>query len=494
MKRRIISAALSCATLLSLTAAALVSCGEQEQNDATTDAPEITSEPLPEEPRSGVPEDLDLGGIGINIWSPSNSAVVSETYVSFNAEETGEILDDTIFKVNRDVEEALNVDLNFYTDLYVSEAPNKIRSQILSGDCEYDAYHFIQYAGAPLSAEELYYNLKDAPYISFDAPWWDMKYMQEMTVGSDRLYCLVGDYAVDRTRTLNCVFYNKNLYGEYYGDPDALYDVVLEGGWTSELMRKICADVYTDLNNDGMVDRDDRLGMSLNTLSNVDGLFYGMGGRVTSRDKDDIPCLDMLGEHTADVCERLYQIAWETEGVYISGSSFDEEMLNRKKFSENSSMFLMGFFYTAESLRDMNADYGIIPVPKFDDSQSDYITGLHNIMRDIALPVNCQKVDEVCAVLEELAFRGYREVIPTYYEVVLKKKYARDDASAQMLDIIRNNCTTEIAYVYSDYFNRMGIIFRDMVGKRSSSIASYYAANEPAAREKMQTLIDQFLN
>ena len=113
MKRRIISAALSCATLLSLTAAALVSCGEQEQNDATTDAPEITSEPLPEEPRSGVPEDLDLGGIGINIWSPSNSAVVSETYVSFNAEETGEILDDTIFKVNRDVEEALKVDLNF---------------------------------------------------------------------------------------------------------------------------------------------------------------------------------------------------------------------------------------------------------------------------------------------------------------------------------------------------------------------------------------------
>jgi hypothetical protein len=113
-------------------------------------------------------------------------------------------------------------------------------------------------------------------------------------------------------------------------------------------------------------------------------------------------------------------------------------------------------------------------------------------MRDIALPVNCRKVDAVCAVLEELAFQGNQSVVPAYYEVVLKNKYARDEASSQMLDIIKANCKTEIAYIYGTYFNNMGLLFRDMITKKSSSISSLYASSETAAKEKMQTLVDQF--
>lgn len=140
----------------------------------------------------------------------------------------------------------------------------------------------------------------------------------------------------------------------------------------------------------------------------------------------------------------------------------------------------------------MNADYGIVPMPKLYKSQEDYITGLHNIMRDIALPSNCQKVDEVCAVLEELAFQGHQTVIPAYFEVVLKNKYARDEASSQMLDLIKQNCVTELAYVYGLYCNNLGLLHRTMIGKKLSSISSLYASAEPAAIEKLNTLIKQF--
>lgn len=180
-----------------------------------------TSEAVENVPRSGVPDDLDLGGITINIWSPADTNIVSESYVS-------------------------------------------------------------------LAAEGLYLNLKDAPY-----------------------------------------------------------SVVLDGDWTIDYMREISAEVFVDVDNDGIAGRADVLGYCINTLSNLDGFFYGSGASITSRDENRIPYIDMMTEHTA------------------------------------------------EALRDMNADYGIVPMPKLDKSQEDYITWLHNIMRDIALPSNCHDQTEL---------------------------------------------------------------------------------------------------
>lgn len=40
-----------------------------------------TSEAVENVLRSGVPDDLDLSGITINIWSPADTNVVSESYV-----------------------------------------------------------------------------------------------------------------------------------------------------------------------------------------------------------------------------------------------------------------------------------------------------------------------------------------------------------------------------------------------------------------------------
>ena len=77
---------------------------------------------------------------------------------------------------------------------------------MLAVDDTYDLYHIVQWNGAQLAAEGCYTNVGDAKYISYDKPWWDYKYMKEMTVGDDVIYCLSGDFAVDRTRCLNCFY------------------------------------------------------------------------------------------------------------------------------------------------------------------------------------------------------------------------------------------------------------------------------------------------
>ena len=324
--------------------------------------------------------------------------------------------------------------------------------------------------------------------------------MKEMTIGEDKIYCMVGDVHVDSTRCMNCIYYNKALYTDYYDDGDAMYDVVLEGKWTFDKMQEIAGEVWMDLDGDNAVSIDDQIGYSLNDYNNVDGIMYACGVRATERDENDIPVLALMTERGVDALKKCYDIYYSTVGglgmgknVYAS-TEYEEDVLFRDKFSEGTTMFLFGFFYTAESLRDMDDAYGIIPFPKLDEKQESYYAIAHDIISVMCLPVNCTKVEVSAAVLEALAFLGYEDVLPAYYESLLKAKYARDAKSAQMIEMIRENFITDIAYVYGDAFNQMGYACRQMNANQKDNLQAWYQSMEKAALTKMEDLIEQFMS
>ncbi len=479
---------LTLALILSLCA----SCGSVTPPDDST-APASTTSAADTEPAitSGVPAGMDLGEEEINIWSFAKAASAVETFVDIAGEMTGDVLDDAVFNLNRAVEERLRCDLIFHdTGASSSETADFVKTMVLADDTAYDLYHVIQYNAAPLAADGIFLNIADAPYLSLDERWWDGAYMKEMTVSEDHLFALVGDYAIDRTRCLSAVFYNKALYNDFYGNPDGLYEEVLEGKWTYDRLREISAEVYSDLNNNGKTDMADRLGFPVNGTNNMDALFYGADVRVTERGDDDIPSLVLNSEHTIQAVNKLYSLVYETEGGLYSTAAMD----NLTHFIDGKSMFHFAFFYTAEAMRDMRDDYGIVPMPKLDETQENYVSTVHDIMRMMVLPANCTKVDSVCAVLEEMSFEGWQNLLPVYYEVALKDKYVRDDASAAMLDLIRDTCRTDIAYVYRDPFGNMGYITRKLIQNEKSDFASEYAANESFAKDSIDQFVDKFLS
>jgi len=50
--------------------------------------------------------------------------------------------------------------------------------------------------------------------------------------------------------------------------------------------------------------------------------------------------------------------------------------------------------------------------------------------------------------MELLSYYTNQLVVPKYYEVALKEKYARDTDIAEMLDIIRDGATIDFLFVY----------------------------------------------
>lgn len=494
MRTRIFACLLA-ALLLLPTLTGCGNSGEESTVDTSADVQNTVTETEETEETllSGVPEGTTFDGESVSIWFTATGNSVAETFINLAGENNGETLDDAIYYRNLAVEDLLDVKLDYFeSDVTTDKTGATLEKLVMAGDTTYDMYSLIQYNAAQYAYQNLYYNMKDNEYLSFDQPWWNYDYMKEMTIGEDKIYCLVGDVHVDSTRCMNCVYYNKAMYTDYYKDGDGLYDVVLEGKWTYDLLQQYAEEVWVDVDEDNKASKDDQLGYAINNYNNLDGFLYACGVRATERDENDIPVLSLLSERAVDTLKKTYDIYYNTVGGFGYGGAYADDVFYREKFSEGTSLFLFGFFYSAESLRDMDDAYGIVPFPKLDEEQENYYSIAHDIISIMCLPVNCQKVEASSAVLESLAYLGYKDVLPAYYETLLKAKYARDAKSAQMIELIRENFMTDIAYVYGDAFNNMGYACRYMVQNKQENLEAWYTSKEKAALTNMQKLIDQF--
>ena len=476
-----------------------VSCGAAPSggtpSDETTLTPETTAEPetsAAKEP-SGVPEGTDLEGETINIWYTTKATSVAETFVDIAGEMTGDVMSDTIYNLNKGVEDKLNCVLNFYnSECPTSDTGTDVRKLIMSDDTTYDVFHAVQWNAAKLAADGMYLNVWGNKYLSLDKPWWNESYMEEMTVGEGSVYALVGDYTVDRTRCLANVYYNKNMYDDFYQNAEGLYEDVMAGKWTWDRLREISATVWNDLDSDGVPSWDDRLGFGINDYNNIDALFYGTGTRVTTRDKNNLPVLSLNTERTANVVKKLYQFCFDTPGGFMYGPEYTDDVKNRQKFEDGESMFLFGFFYTAEAMREMTDDYGILPVPKYDESQQNYITfGNAYVPAYIALPANNNRGSMNGVILDSMGFISQRDVQPLVASVTLKGKAARDEGSHKMIDIIYEDIYLDLNCCYD--LGGSFTLLRDITMGKAENFSSKWESKKTKATSDFEKLLEQFL-
>ena len=145
--------------------------------------------------KDALPEDTDLGGKTVVIHTRGNEGTLLEVEA---AEEIGEVLNDTIYQRNRDLEERLNFKLEQYVgagwESYSTEL-SKIRASIAAGD---NAWQIISGWGiniTPLALEGCFYDLTDMPYLDTTAPWWNQAAVHELTLGGG-MFFLTGDVSV----------------------------------------------------------------------------------------------------------------------------------------------------------------------------------------------------------------------------------------------------------------------------------------------------------
>ncbi len=382
--------------------------------------------------KDDLPSDLDFGGRTVSIY------VRGDNIGQYDSEETGDIVDDAIFYRNRTIEERLKVDLNIFTNTTTNWGDRQIymdtvRACVMSNDGTIDIASGLSNVIPALVQDGMFVDLlaDDMKYVDFDKPWWPTILTDELSIGG-KMYLASGDADLGVTKYMVGLFFNKKLIADYkLEDP---YALVEDGKWTFDKLNELASGVYSDLNGNSKVDVDDRFGFILDDENHSTLFLLSSELSYTEPGADGLPVYNLGTEKIFDLIGKVSSMMSQ-EGFAAVGTT-GREMACGDVFRAGRALFTTGEFYYAETYRDLEFDFGILPYPKYDEAQKEYGGGVRALYSLIGIPVTADK-NCSAAVLEALASENYRSVVPTYFESALKVKYARDDASSKMFDIIR---------------------------------------------------------
>ena len=125
-------------------------------------------------------------------------------------------------------------------------------------------------------------------------------------------------------------------------------------------------------------------------------------------------------------------------------------------------------------VRNMEQQYGIVPVPKYDEAQEGYGTMIHDQFTVFAVPASASKdkLDMIGAALEVMASESQRLVKPAYYEIALKRKYMSDPEAWEMLDLIFSEVRIDAAVTYVVPMECPHHNMRNIVASKKNTVAS----------------------
>jgi hypothetical protein len=188
-------------------------------------------------------------------------------------------------------------------------------------------------------------------------------------------------------------------------------------------------------------------------------------------------------EKTADAFDKINTLYWNTEGSYC------KDNIPNARFLSGNALFCttwLGQSYNG-SLCNMTERYEILPYPKLDSTQDKYRTGFIDNYSVISIPVTCSELDMVSIITEALNYETMVGVHPVFYEKVLYGEGDHDAKSIEMLDIIMDGRTFDLATLW---MNDLAISFRNAVTDKSGDFFESYDMRSDAYDLKLKALIE----
>ncbi|MCL2158724.1 MAG: hypothetical protein FWH48_04875, partial [Oscillospiraceae bacterium] len=373
-----------------------------------------------------VPE-IDLGGADFRILS-SGELHAWHGVVNIE-EETGEPVNDSIYRRNRVVEDYFNIVMSEVYD--VSKLPKSVKSgsddyDYVTGWCDPMFGYYIDGLGHTFADY--------GRYIDLDKPYWDRGLTQTMTFGKTIMFP-VGAIDITTYDLIHVLLFNKKLVAEL--ELDNLYALVKSGSWTFDKYAEMAKTVTRDLDGNGIMDKEDMYGLVSMVKYPLPCFWVAAGVETVSRTEDNMPQF-VLGqdEKFASVIDKIFEITYDNDSWYKNTSdAANHSEIHDVIFMDDRALFYNNTFKMVEDVRGMETDFGIVPYPKYTAEQANYYTRMEGCFPFI-VPLTAPDPETTGAIIEFMACESLKLIVPAYYEVSLKAKHARDEESAEMLDII----------------------------------------------------------
>jgi len=230
--------------------------------------------------------------------------------------------------------------------------------------------------------------------------------------------------------------YNKKLYADFgYKNP---YSLVSDGGWTFDSLQSMIKDVSSDLNGDSAYDENDRWGMASESGVLYYFLFGTGEGYITEKDGEYRFRLE--DESFLNKIERSFEVITTEGSMYdlnktIKGKTTGIYKVVEQMFIGDRLLFNVRLISDAFYLRNMESDFGFLPIPKYNEDQEEYYSWVTFNVQLPVLPISITDTERSGLIMEAMAFESLT-LRESFYEYMLGGKIARDSNDVNMLELI----------------------------------------------------------
>ena len=445
------------------------STGNEEDNEETAAEP-------PQRPALDLPDEK-YGGYKFRIINSPSDEMRANTTI-FTEEETGEGVNDAVYKRNRLVEERFDIEV---TEIkagrwdITAQATKSIRAEL-------DEYDLIMYSldeGPGIAQNKMAVAYNDIPYVDLTQSWWDRDMVRDLSIGGKN-YFVTGAFSLIHNDKTQGMFFNKKLHQEL--ELESLYLLVESGKWTFDKFNEMVKDITKDLDGDGLFTEKDRYGLITWPWVYGNAFMASAGQQMVGKDADDMHLFNADNEKFINVFQKLMGIMHEGNMLFNEQGNYTADYL--QMFINDQTLFYCTNLYMAVGMRGMETDFGIIPIPKYDENQGRYYSYVYPPPVMI-VPVTTQDLNRTGMVLEALCYESTDTVVKAYYDDLLKTKITRDDESEGMLDVIFGNRIYSVTDIY--YMSETYESFYNLCDKKDANIVSWIEQR----KDRIQSAIDK---
>ena len=464
----------------------LVSCTESSDSSPATDAaPAETAEADTAETEA--PDyldtlgEIDLGGENIRLAGWQN---LPRRNFPDDAED-GEPVNDALYKRNMEIAERYNVTFSYYTFPETADLLKGVDNSIMAASDDYDAVIAnMNPVAASLVQKNEITSFDNVPYVDLTQPWWS-KYNDTLTLGGKQ-YFPSGIITPLHYNALYVMLFNKRV-AESYGLND-IYPTVIGLGWTVDKMAEMMSGVTSDINGDGKLNNEDQWALVYDDVAGF-GFYIGAGQKMTKIDENGSPYLDMDNEESVSVITRL-AAAIGDRSTALRGEDYYKNCEGDIFFDGRALFAGQTFTWIPVRYREMEDDYGVLPMPMLDESQGKYLSYSQPWTGSgVCVPVTNTKLDKTGLILEALAYLSNEYIRVAAYETTFKTKLSRDSESAVVLDLVADASTYDLDVIFN--WGGSADILRDSVLGKKSDFVSAYAKVADKADQAIANLLEQ---
>lgn len=475
----------------------LVACGSSGNDDNTntpTNDTQINSdidtpgEEIEEvaELTDDVPE-FDFDGYEFTILNTPQANITYMNLFMEAEEETGEPINDAGYKRSTEICERFNITIK---EIQNGSPAAVFQRAVMAGDDTYDLGMVSASDALNMATRDMIYNINELPYLDLDKPWWDQNAKNSYSI-ADKVFFLPGSYELSNMDMTRILFFNKQLMKDY-GINENVYELVLNGEWTFDKFFSMAKAVSQDINGDGVYNYLDLFGAGSTADHVVFASFLNGGGELTVRkDSDDIPYLAAENERFINVCQSIIENFHDGSFYFAPRNGPNAEEWCTNMFNESRLLFYIITFNRVPKFRSMDADFGLLPHPKFDTAQTNYYCESGGGMMGI-VPQTAKDPERTGAIWEAYTALSYKYVVPAYKEVSLKTKFARDDESAAMVDIIYDNRVYDLGRQY--WTTTIMDRYITLITNNSTDVMSVTERSKSAAETAIAKTVNVFID